>query len=74
MTFTEFETAINNCAINCDDSQQGKYRHLMNGFDLFDRWRRDEDMAYIAQLDNPDFDMSPAAFSRAYNQGLYQTA
>ncbi len=66
MTFDEFKTAIND--IDFCDCQYGKYQLLMDGFDLIDRQRREESQAYLEQCRaDPDFDLSPAAFSRSYH-------
>lgn len=66
MTFTEFETAINACSIGCDNSQQGKFKALTRCFDLFDRWRNEEAVAYLAALESGP-DLSPRAFDASRN-------
>ena len=75
MIATQIQAAVNFCFVDCNESFEGKKKATIACLDMFDRWRREKDLAYITQCrTDPNFDMSPAAFSRAYNQGFYQTA
>ena len=69
MTITELKTSIDACFIGCTESREDKAKAIHRCFDLFDSWRDEEARAFVAALEaDPDFDLSPAAFSTTRNR------
>lgn len=66
----EIKAAIENCVIGIDQTtREGKAKAIIATLDLFAQWQDEEARAYIAALEaDPDFDLSPAAFSTTYNR------
>ena len=67
---TEIQNAIDHCAVGLDlTTLEGKGKWIINALNLFESWRDEEARAFIAALEaDPDFDMSPAAFSTTRNR------